>query len=157
MTPTDLPAVQATAQQVHPDYFERPEVFAERLALHPAGCRVLVDSLDEVIGYVVSHPWRFGDPPALDTLLQALPAQADTYYLHDLALLPAARGTGAASRVIEEIRAHGAAWPRLSLVAVNASVPFWQRHGFEVVTVPGLAERLAGYDATAVFMATRDR
>jgi GNAT superfamily N-acetyltransferase len=154
MNTLDLPAVQAVARQVHPGYFERPEVFADRLALHPPGCRVLVGKGEAVIGYVVSHPWRFGDPPALDTLLVALPAHADTYYVHDLALLPAARGTGAATAVIDALRAHAVGWPRLSLVAVNASAPFWRRHGFEVVTVPGLAERLAGYDASALFMAT---
>jgi hypothetical protein len=59
------------------------------------------------------------------------------------------RRTGAATTLIDALRAHAVGWPRLALVAVDASVPFWRRHGFEVVTVPGLAERLAGHDASA--------
>ncbi len=41
MTPGDLPAVLAIADVVHPDYPEDAAIFAERLALYPAGCRVL--------------------------------------------------------------------------------------------------------------------
>lgn len=157
MTVNDLHAVHAIAQQVHPAYFEGLEVFTERLRLHPEGCLVLmaVGGGGTVIGYVVSHPWRFGDPPALNTLLEALPAQPNTLYLHDLALLPAARRTGAGGMVVNDLRAHARdlGLARMSLVAVNASAPFWQRLGFEAVTVPGLAKRLAAYDETACFMA----
>ena len=41
MTEADLPAVQAMADRLHPHHPEAPAVFAERLALAPAGCRVL--------------------------------------------------------------------------------------------------------------------
>lgn len=156
MSPRDLPAVYAVAHQVHPGYFEALEVFAERLSLHPAGCLALVDARDEVIGYVLSHPWHYGSPPALNSLLDALPESPDTFYIHDLALLPAARGTGAAATVVARLRDHAMSCgcSHLSLVAVNASLSFWQRQGFSVMTVPGLAERLASYDPTACFMAT---
>jgi len=159
MTLRDLPAVHAVAHQVHPSYFERLEVFAERLLLHPAGCHVLVQDgdgvINDVIGYVLSHPWIFGDPPALNSLLSALPDHPDTLYLHDLALLPAARGTGAGAMVVAQLREHAKScgWSRMSLVAVNESLPFWRRQGFEVVAVPGLGKRLASYDPTACFMA----
>ena len=96
MTAADLPAVNAIAAQVHVAYPEDAAVFAERLTLHPAGCCVL-DGGTGVAGYVISHPWRIAEPPALDTLLGALPAPASTYYIHDIALLPAARRGGAAS------------------------------------------------------------
>ena len=159
MTLHDLPAVHAVAHQVHPDYFERLEVFAERLLLYPAGCQVLVqggaEMTGDVIGYVLSHAWLFGDPPTLDSLLSALPDHADTLYLHDLALLPAARGTGAGAVIVAQLREHAKScgWSRMSLVAVNESVPFWRRQGFEVVGMPGLDMCLASYDPTACFMA----
>jgi len=155
MTLRDLPAVHAVAHQVHPSYFERLEVFAERLLLHPAGCHVLVQDGDGVIGYVLSHPWVFGDPPALNSLLSALPDHPDTLYLHDLALLPAARGTGAGAVVVAQLREHAKSrgWSRMALVAVNESVSFWRRQGFERVIMPGLDTRLASYDPTACFMA----
>ncbi|QEI04468.1 GNAT family N-acetyltransferase [Pigmentiphaga aceris] len=155
----DLPAVHAVAHAVHPSYFEGLEVFAERLLLHPAGCQVLVQTgpqnVSEVIGYVLSHPWRYGEPPALNSLVDALPEFPDTFYVHDLALLPTARGTGAAAIVVSHLREHAKScgWSRMSLVAVNESVSFWRRQGFEVVRVPGLDTRLASYDPTACFMA----
>lgn len=159
MTLRDLPAVHVVAHQVHPSYFERLEVFAERLLLHPAGCHVLVQyvggAVSDVIGYVLSHPWVFGDPPALNSLLSALPEHPDTLYLHDLALLPTARGTGAGAIVVAQLREHAKSfgWSRMSLVAVNESLPFWRRQGFEVVSTPGLGTRLLSYDPTACFMA----
>jgi ribosomal protein S18 acetylase RimI-like enzyme len=153
MRTADLPAVEAIAAEVHPDFYERPEVFAERIALYPLGVYVLeVDG--KPCGYVFSHPYRLGTLPALDSLLGDLPANADCYYLHDLALLPAARGVGAggtATRLlVEQARASGFA--TLALVAVNGSVPFWTRHGFREVDHPALRTKLSSYEAQARYM-----
>ena len=46
---------------------------------------------DKPAGYVLSHPWLYGTLPPLNTLLERLPAEPDTYYLHDLCLLPVSR------------------------------------------------------------------
>ena len=153
MAAADLDAVEAIAAAVHPAYPERREIPAERLRLHPAGCLVLAGD-GGIAGYVVSHPWRALDPPKLDTLLGALPASPATHYLHDLALLPAARGKGAASTVVERLVRVGreAGLPTLSLVAVNRSAPFWERHGFVAVRDPALEAALASYDDDARFM-----
>jgi hypothetical protein len=59
MTLIDLPAVMATAAQVHPGYPEDEAVFAERLALAPQGCLCL-ERERPLAGYVVSHPWLLG-------------------------------------------------------------------------------------------------
>ena len=92
----DLSAICAIADSVHPDFPEDAAIFAERLALHPAGCHVLHDGA-AIHGYVVGHPWRRAQLPKLNTLLHALPANCDSFYLHDLALLPTARGTATRS------------------------------------------------------------
>lgn len=154
MQDADLARIDAIAGLVHLTYPERPEVFAERLALFPEGCHVLAAEDGALIGYVVSHPWRDGAPPALDTLLGALPEEPSTYYLHDLALLPQARGSGAGRRMVETLAAlaEGLGLPSVTLIAVNASVPFWQKQGFALVDEPGLAQKLASYDADARFM-----
>jgi GNAT superfamily N-acetyltransferase len=153
MTTLDLPAVEAVAAIVHPGFFERPEVFAERLALYPDGVRLL--ELDgAACGYVLSHPWQLDAPPALDSLLGALPAAADTYYLHDLALLPAARGTGAATRLVGDLTQHARhrGFQSMSLIAVNGSLGFWQRQGFMPVDAPALAAKLGSYEDAARLM-----
>jgi GNAT superfamily N-acetyltransferase len=154
MSPADLPAALAVADIVHPRYPEDPVIFAERLALYPAGCLVLMQDEDR-IGYIVSHPWRYGEPPALNSRLGALPLPPTTYYIHDIALLPQARGTGAARVVIAQLvdRAGALGLPNLSLIAVNDSVAFWQRHGFAVTPDPALDGKLRSYDESARFMA----
>lgn len=153
LTTLDLPEVETIAARVHPAFPEDIAVFAERQRLYPEGTRLL--ELDGVsAGYVLSHPWRFKALPALNSLLDAIPAEADTYYLHDLALLPSARGTGAAAMIVGELLRHARAggFATMSLVAVNGSLPFWYKHGFRTVNTPELADKLASYEAAARFM-----
>ncbi len=153
MTGYDLVAVQAIADVVHPDFYEAPEVLAERQRLYRNGC-YLLELGDKPTGYLLSHPWRYGSLPALNVALGALPAGADTYYLHDLALLPVARRVGAASRIVKALAKHASVegYQTMTLVAVNNSVPFWQKHGFAVADVPELYGKLLGYDEAARYM-----
>ena len=154
MGPTDLPAVMRIAALVHPDYPEDEAVFAERLALAPAGCLVLAGKSGELSGYVVSHPWPRGSLPALNSLLGATPAGTHDWYLHDLALLPAARGGGHAGSGVSRIvsTARDARCEAIALVAVNGSAGFWERQGFRPADDPALAAKLASYDDAARYM-----
>lgn len=153
MAATDLAAVADIAARVHVAYPEDDAVFAERLALYPHGCFVL-DSAAGALGYMISHPWHLGQPPALNILLGALPAEASTYYLHDLALLPQARGCGAGPGIVTTLVQHAKAEQHrnVSLVAVNNSTPFWRRQGFCPLQDQALADKLASYDAEACYM-----
>lgn len=153
MSATDLNAVMAIADAIHAAYPEDLAIFAERRSLFAAGCLVL--ELDgALLGYVVAHPWRLRAPPALNTRLDALPPDADCLYLHDIALLPAARGRGAAGAALAHLadvaRHHDL--PALALVAIAGTRSFWSRHGFEVVDAPELAGKLASYDGEARLM-----
>ena len=153
LTTLDLPSVEAIAGVVHPAFPEDTEVFAERLQLYPDGMRLL--ELGGIpSGYIISHPWTFKSLPALNARLGAIPPDASTYYLHDLALLNKARGTGAAAMIVGEIIDHARAqgFPSLSLVAVNGSHHFWHKHGFRVLKAPELADKLASYEPAARFM-----
>lgn len=146
MLPQDLDAVAAIAAQVHPHFPEERAVFADKLSLHPGGSQLL-DSANGPVGYCFAHPWHGDQPPSLNTLLGAIPASADTLYLHDVALLPEARGAGAGTVVLALLLAHAAALKldRLCLVAVNGSVPYWTRQGFVVTNAVALQARLASY------------
>lgn len=146
MTPSDLAQILDIADRVHPLYPEAPEILAERQRLYPQGCFLL----EPGHGYAFTHPWRLAHPPKLDTLLHRLPDHPDTYYIHDVAILPQARGAGHAARLLPLLLARAAAerLPTLSLVAVSGSVPFWARHGFTLQT-PIL---LAGYGPEARLM-----
>lgn len=153
LTTFDLPVVESIAAVVHPGFPEDIAVFAERQRLYPDGTRLL-ELNGTPSGYILSHPWHYKALPALNSLLGAVPADADTYYLHDLALLPAARGTGAAAMIVGEMLRHARAtgFASMSLVAVNGSMPFWYKHGFRVVDAPELAEKLTSYEGAARFM-----
>ncbi|SDF45371.1 GNAT family N-acetyltransferase [Bosea robiniae] len=154
MAPADLPAVMAIAAVVHPDYPEDEAVFAERLKLAPEGCHVLSGEGGALQGYLVSHPWPAGAVPALNSLLGGIPPGVANWYLHDLALLPAGRGSGAAGAIVAAIARHAtrAGYTSLALVAVNDSTGFWRRQGFREVHEPALDRKLASYDDAARYM-----
>lgn len=151
MTEEDLPSVSRIAADVHRDYPEDDAVFAERLALCPSGCLILASGRER-LGYALSHPWRAAEPPPLNTPLGALPARPDTYYLHDVALLPAARGQGAAKRLLALLERKAGDLSEISLVAVGGTAGFWGRLGFTAPDLPGLAAKLANYGTGARYM-----
>lgn len=154
MTEADLDGVAVVAAGAFPDHPEDRACFANRLALHPAGCKVLADEAGEVAGYLISYPWRADDAPALNTLLPRLPGRAEVYYLHDLALTPAARGGGhaAAGVALAAQAARDAGLSTVTLTAVNGAGPFWARQGFAPRPTPAMAAKLASYGADAVYM-----
>jgi GNAT superfamily N-acetyltransferase len=131
MRAADLPIVTAISDAVHGAFTEPMATYAERLALYPQGCHIL-DSDGEAIGYLITHPWRLGAPPKLGAVLDALPTEPDSYYLHDIALLPAARGQrageAAVALVLDLARAEGL--KMVELVAVAGADAYWQRLGF---------------------------
>ena len=153
MGTADLPVLLQLADIVHPAYPEDAAVFAERLRLYPDGCLVL-EAAGTGVGYVVSHPAIVAEPPPLNSLLGELPVRPTTFYIHDIALLPQARGGGAAGEVIGLLLAHavGRGLPNMSLTAVNESAPFWLRQGFRIVADGLITRRLRSYDDAAQFM-----
>jgi GNAT superfamily N-acetyltransferase len=156
MTPTDLDRVERIGEHVHPDYPEDESVFAERLHLYPSGCLVLqVDC--SILGYAISHPWVLEQPPRLNSHLGQLPAVTDTYFIHDVALMPVARGTGQGRAIVERLaeqaRLNRAA--SMSLVAVHGSGAFWRHHGFHEADNPPIRAKLLLYGPAARFMVRR--
>lgn len=154
----DLDAVAVLASIVHPDYPEDVSVFAERLALFPQGCFALCDA-GRLIGYALSHPWLFGEPPRLNSLLGALQQRPTTIHIHDVALLPEARGSGAGSAIVARIAACAASAgvPSMSLVAVDGALSFWERHGFRVDDAAASSSSLPTYGRSARYMVRKLR
>ncbi|WP_233503334.1 GNAT family N-acetyltransferase [Sphingomonas psychrotolerans] len=134
MSAGDLATVSSISDAVHGRFTEPVAIYAERLALYPAGCRVL-ERTGGVVGYLISHPWHRENPPKLGALLGAIPPDADSYYLHDLALLPAARGTGAGKAALDFVKAQARAlgFSDIALMAVGGADRYWAAQGFAYV------------------------
>ncbi|HWW55795.1 MAG TPA: GNAT family N-acetyltransferase [Sphingopyxis sp.] len=134
MRAEDLPAVVAISDVVHGDFTEPLATFADRLAHYPAGCAIL-ERAGEPLGYLISHPWpREAGPPKLGAVLGPV-AAAESYYLHDIALLPAARGTGAgaSATAFAAKQAEIEGCRDIRLVAIQGADSYWHAQGFAYV------------------------
>jgi len=143
MTEADLPDVGRIADVVHLDLPERAEVLAERLHLFAQGCLMTSG------GYAIAHPCRTGAPPVLDTLLRALPKDADALHVHDVALLPELRGQGLGAAAVAQFMrvAADCGLSRVGLVAVHGTAPYWARFGFREA-----AAAVSSYGTDAAYM-----
>lgn len=151
LEPGDIAAVCAIAARLHPELPERPEVLAEKRRLFPEGCRKLMAGAD-MLGYGLAHPWRLNAAPKLDSFLEKLPAAPGCLYLHDVGILPEARGRRAAGAYVaylEEL-ARRLGLGHLALVSVYGTVPLWEKLGFK--TVSAGAPPLPSYGPTAAYM-----
>ena len=154
MTTDDLNGVVEVARLSFPDHFEGYDCFEERQRLAPEGCFVLSSEAGEIRGYLVAYPYRRYGAPPLNSLIGKIAEDANTLYLHDLALHPQTRGGGYTRAVVERLaeQAKAAGWPQISLVAVNNAGDFWARMGFVSQSPEGMAEKLATYGEDALYM-----
>ena len=151
--PSDVTRIAEISSIALAGYPEDPAIFHELMALSPDGCFVL-ETGGEMVGYLVGHPWKRGEPPALNRTIGELPDAPDCWYLHDLSLLERARGFGAAKEAVT-IASRIARVRRLdilSLVAVNGAGGFWEGRGFARRQPKGGAGAIASYGDDAVYM-----
>ncbi|KAI1842882.1 hypothetical protein JX266_010900 [Neoarthrinium moseri] len=154
---SDLKDVMRVASDVHPGLPERECVFAERIQLFPEGCLALVNSA-EICGYAISHPIRHNQPPALNSILGEIAPDADSYYIHDLAILDKFRGAGYASACIAKLLVVAECYPATYLVSVYGTGPFWRRFGFASVSRDStLSEKLRQYGDDATYLRRQNR
>lgn len=157
LRPADLPEVLRIQAQCYTAIEpESAQSLRAKIEASPATC-LLAQAGTGAVGYLIAVPVRAPYLPALDAPRFELAADADTLYLHDLAVAPEGRGTGAGKALVRSARAAGCAsgLRKACLIAIQGSVPYWQEFGFEPVTAPeaGLAAKLASYGAGAQLMA----
>ncbi|WP_182086829.1 GNAT family N-acetyltransferase [Aureimonas sp. ME7] len=152
MLEADIEAVMALSERVHPTFFERREMFADRLALFGQGCLVLPDQDEELAGYAIAYPAPFRRPPPIDTVLGALPTNVDSLYIHDVAVAPEWRGHHLADRAVESLLRLAEPFGAAMLVSVYGTSPFWSRFGFSPLDEPEVRRWIAPYGEDAVFM-----
>ncbi len=150
----DIKSLARIADKIHPDLLENDEVFAERVKLFPEGCLGLVEGKgNELCGYVISHPIRRLQPPALNSLLGKIASDANQYYIHDLAILPELRGRGLAQECITKLFAIAKRYPTTCLISVYGTQQFWRHFGFVPVQIDDVFQKkLLDYGDDATYL-----
>ena len=156
MTASDLGQVLALQQRCYPPQYHEPlSAFDNKLQRSPGSAWIAVSS-GQTVAYLVTLPVDEAHFPALHASDWHPPERARWLYLHDLAVDPDHRGSGAGQRLIEQAFAHAQQQGigGLALVAVQGAEPYWSRHGFraQAVTHRGLSERLGSFGDDARFM-----
>ncbi|WP_225783853.1 GNAT family N-acetyltransferase [Xenophilus sp. Marseille-Q4582] len=156
MDACDLPQVLAIQLACYgADFVEAGPLILRRLACAPATAWV-AEHEGQVHAYLTGYPSRRGKLTALHGDFEPAAADADTLYLHDLAVHPSAHGLRLGPSLVAHALAHGRrqGWRYAALVAVQDSRGFWARHGFVRAALADAAQqaRLASYPGTAVYM-----
>lgn len=133
---------------------ESQESLHAKLSVSQSTC--FIASLEgTAVGYLISLPWEFSNPPALNAETCQLPVSPNCLYLHDLAVAPSARKLGTGRALVEAFLTQlreldlGCA----SLIAVQNSAPYWERYGFRAVALSEpLKAKLSTYGEGIVYM-----
>ena len=156
LTVDELPGLLAVQHACYGEgCIEGAEVFARRLA-SPANCSLVLERDGQVCAYLAAYRSALGKVTPLHGDFEAVP-QADTLYLHDMAVLPACAGQGLAQALLKSVWDHAMAQGlrHTALVSVQGSQTYWERHGYAQRPLVDAAQRdrLASYGAGAVYMA----
>lgn len=151
----DLPALLTVQARCYSPQMNEPEtVWRQRLQQAAALCWI-AESGGAIHAYLAAYPARLGHVTALDGDFSP-PPLADCLYLHDLAVSPAASGSGLGkallARALHTARDRG--WRHAALVCVQDAAGFWQGQGFAMTTLSNPAARaaLASYPGPARYM-----
>jgi len=97
-------------------------------------CCFVYRSEGKVLAYLLAHAWDSQVPPKL---FQPLPSTTHGRYLflHDLSVSRQLSGFGVGTKMVNHLLdvAKAEGFEEISLVAIQNSVPFWSRMGFQVV------------------------
>jgi GNAT superfamily N-acetyltransferase len=156
MTEQDLDGVLAVQAACYPAAMqEAAAVVLARLRTAPATTLVASD-FHGVCAYGFAYPSRLGRVTRLNAGFTG-PADADTLYVHDLAVHPRAHGQGLGRRLAQALfgAARSLGLVHGALVAVLDARPFWEKLGFAAAAPGEGGAGLATYPGQAVYMCRR--
>ena len=156
MTAADTRCVMQIQSACYGRELLEPEpVMLQRLQCSPQTCWVAggQGGVKGVAAYLFAYPSHVGRVTPLSGEFELLP-EADTLYLHDLAVHPRLRGCGAAQKLVMQAFAFAVdqCLNYLALVAVQQAASFWERHGFIMQPAQKAAPQLASYGVRACYM-----
>ncbi len=131
------------AETYLPALHESDDAFLRLIELYPDGACACFDD-EGLCGYAFAAPTKAGTTLALRARLDRIPEDADTFYIHDVAVAPRCRRRGVARLLVERLLAlaRERGFRRSELVSVQGSAAFWRKFGFEIADefeyVPGV-------------------
>ncbi len=131
---------------------EADEVMVRKFELCPNGCFAAWKN-GRIWGYILSHPWTLAEFPVLDTYIEALPDKADSWYIHDLAMLKDLHGCGAGRLLVERVLAEAeqSGFLLSHLVSIQDTKKFWEKNGYKTADCRR-PEKLRHYGESACYM-----
>lgn len=153
--PSDLAEILALQKlcyhEIEP---ESAQSMLSKILISPQTC-VTVRFYHQLQAYLLSLPAQLQHPPSLNEETTHLPTHANCLYLHDLAIHPQAQGTGLGQKLVRKFFqiAKEQKFKAACLIAIQNSVPFWQKQGF-IIKIPShaLQEKLKTYGENATYM-----
>lgn len=150
MVQDDLDQVMRIQEQAYiPELHESATAFTGKIQCFPDSNWV-IQGQQGLLAYLFSQPAQHLFPPPLNDAGSSIES-ATALHLHDMAVLPEARGLGIATALVTASldwgRRQDLAWA--SLVAVQDSQVFWQARGFSICTPK---KSLESYGSGACYM-----
>lgn len=150
----DMPAIHAIQEESYPASMqEKQEVILRRLQQAPTTCWI-AEVGARACAYLFAYPSRLGAVTPLDGGFARV-ADADTLYLHDLAVSQRMAGKGMGKALFNLAMEFAAAqgFPYSALVSVQDSSPYWMRLGYEASKpAPEYEDSLKIYPDDAIYM-----
>lgn len=150
ITDNDWTAILLIQEECYPEIEpESLQTLQSKWQVSSLSCFV-IEADNQVVGYCLAHPWQLGNPPSLEQVITKV-EQADTLYLHDIALSAKAQGKGAGQAALEKLIgiAQQFMYHTLSLVAVQGASSYWKKQGFVEQVID---KNLQSYTADACYM-----
>lgn len=136
-------------------YLEHADSFASKINKTAQSCWI-AEINGHAIAYLICLPVSAYNFPALNAAEFEQSDSPTLFYLHDLAVHTDYRDVGAGRQLIKQALdfAKQQHFDQIGLIAVQGSINYWQKQGFEVrcPTLLGLSKKLASFGTEAVFM-----
>jgi ribosomal protein S18 acetylase RimI-like enzyme len=151
----DWPQIMAIQQDCYQQITPEPlAVMQSKWHSSPQSCFV-VEYKNQVMAYVLAHPWYQANAPKLDVVLPTI-EQPDCLYIHDMAVSPEAQGLGMANKLVAEIKnaMMSLNFNGIGLIAIQGACAFWQKHQFsQLESLPSsLTDSLNSYGDDAKYL-----
>ncbi len=156
LTLADIDAIMQIQSACYPaTLLEDAAHLAAKHLESPASCWVAIHQ-DEVLAYLLTHPWSSDTPPDLNAPLPPTSPNSPIHYIHDLAVHPRAQGLGLARQLLDAALSWSKqqTFTHIRLVAIAGAEPFWLKQGFTPISQLNekIISKLSAYGPNAHYL-----